>query len=385
MVIEMSDETIIETEGLTYSYANKVVALDGISMTIPKGRKTVLLGPNGAGKSTLFLQFNGIFKPKAGTVSFEGKEITYRHKDLDSLRSNVAVVLQNPDDQIFSATVEEDVAFGPMNMGLPRDEVELRVAESLSFVGMAQHRDRPTQQLSFGQRKRVSLAGALAMKPKVLVMDEPTAGLDAQMVHELLELADELNFKGLTVIMSTHDVETAYGWADEIRVLDRGRMIYSGDPNGFFADAGQVRRLGLSVPMMFEMNRELSDRSVRPLKPYPRTTLELAQKFAPYGALRGSLRLFPAEELPDRQGTMQPDIMNRHSVTGIYGAVARRLMKERCIGVDYGFDALENCIHDVIVGKNATIFAERALFPLIGSRLEKFHRDYGIDIRPETG
>jgi cobalt/nickel transport system ATP-binding protein len=379
----MTDGSIIETKGLTYSYANKVVALDDISMTIPKGKKTVLLGPNGAGKSTLFLHFNGIFRPRSGTVSFEGKEIVYHHKDLDALRSNIAVVLQNPDDQIFSATVEEDVAFGPMNMGLPRDEVELRVAESLSFVGLSQHRERPTQQLSFGQRKRVSLAGALAMRPKVLVMDEPTAGLDAQMVHELLELADELNFKGLTVIMSTHDVETAYAWADEIRVLDRGKMIYSGDPNGFFADAGQVRRLGLSVPMMFEMNRELSDRSVRPLKPYPRTTLELAQKFAPYGALRGNLRLFPAEELSERSGVVQPDIMNRNSVTGIYGAVARRLMKERCIGVDYSFDALENCIHDVIVGRNATIFAERALFPLIEARLARFERDYRIDIRPE--
>ena len=383
--MKMTDEMIIETKGLTYSYSNKVVALDDISLTIPKGKKTVLLGPNGAGKSTLFLHFNGIFRPKSGTVWFEGKEIAYRNKELDALRSSIAVVLQNPDDQIFSATVEEDVAFGPMNMGLPRDEVELRVAESLSFVGMASHRERPTQQLSFGQRKRVSLAGALAMKPKVLVMDEPTAGLDAQMVHELLELADELNFKGLTVIMSTHDVETAYSWADEIRVLDRGKMIYSGDPNGFFADAGQVRRLGLSVPMMFEMNRELSDRSVRSLKPYPRTTLELAQKFAPYGALRGVLSLFPAEGILERSGEMQPDIMNRHSVTGIYGAVARRIMKERCIGVDYGFDALENCIHDVIVGKNATIFAEKALFPLIESRLAKFEQDYGIDIKPETG
>jgi cobalt/nickel transport system ATP-binding protein len=307
----MSDDMIIDTKGLTYSYANKVVALDDIGMTIPKGKKTVLLGPNGAGKSTLFLHFNGIFKPRSGEVSFEGKGIVYKHKELDSLRSNIAVVLQNPDDQIFSATVEEDVAFGPMNMGLPRDEVELRVAESLSFVGLANHRDRPTQQLSFGQRKRVSLAGALAMRPKVLVMDEPTAGLDAQMVHELLELADELNFKGLTVIMSTHDVETAYSWADEVRVMDKGRMIYSGDPNGFFIDAGQVRKLGLSVPMMFEMNRELCERSVRPLDPYPRTTLELAQKFAPYGALRGSLRLFAAEELPDRPGALQPDIMNR--------------------------------------------------------------------------
>ena len=382
-MIEMTDETIIETKALTYSYSNKVVALDDISMTIPKGKKTVLLGPNGAGKSTLFLQFNGIFKPKSGTVSFEGREISYRRKELDSLRSNVAVVLQNPDDQIFSATVEEDVAFGPMNMGLPRDEVELRVAESLSFVGMTQHREWPTQQLSFGQRKRVSLAGALAMRPKVLVMDEPTAGLDAQMVHELLELADELNFKGLTVVMSTHDVETAYAWADEVRILDRGRMIYSGDPNGFFADACQVRGLGLSVPMMFEMNRELSDRSVRSLKPYPRTTLELAQKFAPYGALRGSLFLFPAEDLPDRPEAMRPEIMNMNSVTGTYGAVARRMMKERCIAVNYGFDALENCIHDVIVGKNATIFVERSLFPLIGSRLARFNRDYGIDIRPE--
>jgi cobalt/nickel transport system ATP-binding protein len=378
----MTDEAIIETRGLTYSYANKVVALDDISMTIPRGKKTVLLGPNGAGKSTLFLHFNGIFKPRSGTVWFEGKEIAYRRNELDALRSSIAVVLQNPDDQIFSATVEEDVAFGPMNMGLPRDEVEQRVEEALCFVGMANHRERPTQQLSFGQRKRVSLAGALAMRPKVLVMDEPTAGLDAQMVHELLELADELNFKGLTVIMSTHDVETAYAWADEIRVLDRGKMIYSGDPNGYFVDAGQVRRLGLSVPMMFEMNRELSDRSVRPLKPFPRTTLELAQKFAPYGALRGTLTLFPAEELPNKLEGIGPEIMNRASVTGIYGAVARRLMKDRSLAVDYGFDALENCIHDVIVGRNATIFAERLLFPLVESRLARFNKEYGIDIRP---
>ncbi|HEY3420901.1 MAG TPA: ATP-binding cassette domain-containing protein [Methanomassiliicoccales archaeon] len=378
----MTDEMIIETRGLTYAYANKVVALDDINMTIPKGKKTALLGPNGAGKSTLFLHFNGIFKPKAGTVSFEGKEISYRRNELDALRSSIAVVLQNPDDQIFSATVEEDVAFGPMNMGLPRDEVERRVAESLSFVGMDRHRERPTQQLSFGQRKRVSLAGALAMRPKVLVMDEPTAGLDAQMVHELLELADELNYKGLTVIMSTHDVETAYAWADEIRVLDRGKLIYSGDPNGFFVDAGRVRRLGLSVPMMFEMNRELSDRSVRPLGPYPRTTLELAQKFAPFGALRGVLSLFPTEDLPDRQEGIRSDILCRTSSTGTYGAVARRLMKERSISVDYSFDALENCIHDVITGKDATIFAEKPLFPLIESRLARFNREYGIDIRP---
>ena len=229
-------EAVIKVEELSYRYPNKTLALDGVSLEIAKGSRVALLGPNGAGKSTLFLHFNGILKPKEGKVLFEGKEIKYGAKSLEELRAKVAIVLQNPDDQIFSATVEEDVAFGPMNLGLPMDEVEVRVTEALDQVGLLDQRSKPTQQLSFGQRKRVSLAGAIAMRPEVLVMDEPTAGLDPRMVHELLELADELNHKGLTVIMSTHDVECAYSWADEVKVLEQGKMVYSGTTPGFFSE-----------------------------------------------------------------------------------------------------------------------------------------------------
>ena len=257
-VVTHVNEPVIKVEELSYRYPNKTLALDGVSLEIAKGSRVALLGPNGAGKSTLFLHFNGILKPREGKVLFEGKEIKYGAKSLEELRAKVAIVLQNPDDQIFSATVEEDVAFGPMNLGLPMDEVEARVTEALDQVGLLDQRSKPTQQLSFGQRKRVSLAGAIAMRPEVLVMDEPTAGLDPRMVHELLELADELNHKGLTVIMSTHDVECAYSWADEVKVLEKGKMVYSGATPGFFSETGLVHRVGLTEPLLFEMNRSLS-------------------------------------------------------------------------------------------------------------------------------
>ncbi len=167
-VVTHVNEPVIKVEELSYRYPNKTLALDGVSLEIAKGSRVALLGPNGAGKSTLFLHFNGILKPREGKVLFEGKEIKYGAKALEELRAKVAIVLQNPDDQIFSATVEEDVAFGPMNLGLPMDEVEARVTEALDQVGLLDQRSKPTQQLSFGQRKRVSLAGAIAMRPEVL-------------------------------------------------------------------------------------------------------------------------------------------------------------------------------------------------------------------------
>ena len=177
---------------------------------------------------------------------YDGKELDYSSKGLSKLRSKIAVVLQNPDDQIFSTTVEEDVAFGPMNLGLPREEVEKRVDEALFLVNMTEYRSRPSQQLSFGQRKRVAFAGALAMKPEVLIMDEPTAGLDPQMTHELMELTDELVHLGTTVIISTHDVAMAYSWAEELHVLQNGRLVFSGNSEEFFIDPVKVHLAGLS-------------------------------------------------------------------------------------------------------------------------------------------
>ena len=160
-------EDIIGTVDLTYRYSgNDDPSLDDVNIRIRKGVKTVILGANGAGKSTLFYHFNGVYRPSSGTVSFDGTPLSYRRKALRALRSRVSVVLQNPDDQIFGQTVEEDVAYGPRNLGLPEDEVARRVESALNLVDMSDLRDRNTMKLSYGQRKRLALAGALAMDPE---------------------------------------------------------------------------------------------------------------------------------------------------------------------------------------------------------------------------
>ena len=203
----MSDN-IIETVDLCYTYDGSARrSLDGVSIGIRRGSKTVILGANGAGKSTLFYQFNGVSEPEKGKVLFDGEPVSYKRRHLRALRSRVAVVLQNPDDQIFGQTVEADVAYGPSNMGLPADEVEARVASALHEVGLEDLRKRVTGQLSYGQRKRLALAGALAMRPEILVLDEPTAGMDPQMAHDVMELANQLHADGTTVVISTHDVD----------------------------------------------------------------------------------------------------------------------------------------------------------------------------------
>ena len=213
-------DPIIETQDLTFRYSgNDSPSLDGVSLRIGRGVRTINLGANGAGKSTLFYHFNGLFRPSSGRVLFDGQPVGYRRRGLRELRSRVAVVLQNPDDQIFGQTVEDDVAYGPRNLGLDEREVEARVERALALVGMSGMRDRNTMKLSYGQRKRLSIAGAIAMEPEVLVMDEPTAGLDPQMSLELMELAEQLHHSGTTVVISTHDVDLAYAWADEIHVL----------------------------------------------------------------------------------------------------------------------------------------------------------------------
>jgi cobalt/nickel transport system ATP-binding protein len=378
---------ILETRNLSYEYSNRTLALDDISMTIPRGRKTVILGSNGSGKSTMFLQFNGVLRPKKGEVHYAGSRVDYGTKALTKLREQVSVVMQNPDDQIFSTTVEEDVAFGPMNLRLERDEVERRVDEALFLVDLENIRERPTQQLSFGQRKRVALAGALAMKPQVLMMDEPTAGLDSRMVHELLELADELNQKGLTVIMSTHDVETSYEWADELRVLHRGRMVYSGLPEGFFEDQHRVHSLDLTRPMLFDMNVRLNDIRGDAEKPYPHTTEEMMHKVFPDSSKKvGTVHLVKVIVQPYQHPQLPPapDGGTRAQAVGVYGTMARKWAHDNGMEVDYGFNALQHCAREVSMGKDFVILVDDALVPLVKAKLDKLGSEFGLKVPLRT-
>ncbi len=372
----MTNRPILRTRGLNFSYPSGVPALKNVNMEIDKGKKIVFLGPNGAGKSTLFLHFNGILRPKSGEVLFDDRAIKYDQGSLATLREQVAMVLQNPDDQIFSTTVEEDVAFGPMNLLLKKDEVEDRIDEALHLVGMEDLRKRPTQQLSFGQRKRVSLAGALAMKPKVLIMDEPTAGLDSEMVHELMELSDELNHGGMTMIMSTHDIETAYEWADEMMVIYKGELLYHGSPEELFTRHELVDKLRMVPPFPVRFNQQMHDRTGRAELPYPRNLVELSHKCFPLTCPLNEDRRQRSTDGPSNPGKIDPfggilfivdvedpkypeqlhslteRVADLHHHSGAYGAKARRLVREGKIDVHHPFHALENAILQVSLGKD---------------------------------
>ncbi len=370
---------ILQTKNLGFSYDGKNLALEGVNFTVPQGKKTVVLGPNGSGKSTLFLNFNGVHRPDKGEVYYEGKPLQYDGASLTRLRADVSLVFQNPDDQIFSATVEEDVAFGPMNLSLERSEVEKRVDDALSWVGMEELRERPTQQLSFGQRKRVSIAGALAMRPRVLIMDEPTAGLDPQMVHELMELSDELNHQGITVVISTHDLETAYEWADEVRAMEKGKLVFSGKPEEFFEQDKLVHQLGMSRPVILEVNRHLHEMTGKPMAPYPRNLTELLHKaFPAQTGKRGKLML----ECVDG-GEKMPSLKEGHEHSGIYGAVARKMAEEGKLDPHYRFHALEYGLMEASMGHEFTLYTEEGLCGLAQERVERLEKAAGIRIDVE--
>ena len=370
---------IIETVDLTYYYGNNDRAsLSSVNVKIRKGVKTVILGANGAGKSTLFYHFNGVFVPTGGRILFDGEPFSYRRKAMRALRTRVCVVLQNPDDQIFGQTVEADVAYGPTNLKLPEDEIKARVDEALDLVGLSDLRDRNTLQLSYGQRKRLALAGALAMRPEVLVMDEPTAGLDPQMALELMELAEQLHHTGTTVVLSTHDVDLAYAWADEIHVLRKGGLIYSGPSEGFYSDPVQVYMTGLMQPSMFLINKNLSDMRGVSEAPFPRTETQLISKMA--SGPKGRFMVMPVK---DRMDKYMIDAALEHSagnmVIGLYGYVCRGLLIESMLPVDYVFDGFESCMSEVLMGKDALLFCDDSCVDMILAKVEAL-KAFGTEV-----
>ncbi len=364
------EDSILSTTGLCYSYQSGPFALRDVTLEISRGRKIAFLGPNGAGKSTLFLHFNGILRPKAGEVRYDGAPLKYDQGSLAALRQDVAIVLQNPDDQIFSSTVEEDVAFGPMNLDLPREEVEERVAEALALTGMSELRERPTQQLSFGQRKRVAIAGALAMRPKVLVMDEPTAGLDGHMVGEIMELTDKLNGQGMTIVISTHDVDMAYSWADSVHVLNRGRLVFSGTPEGFFNCPREVNAVKLVQPTMYEVNRLVMASLNLPEHPHPKTSSELLAKMS---------RCSPGRLFVQQNGSRSEGVP-KHATAGIYGPMHRAAAATGELNVEYSYNGLEGCLGEVMLGRDALLVLDPGLKGQVMKRLDRLAKVFGRQI-----
>lgn len=270
---------MLEVKNIKYAYNADYQALKGVSLKVERGEMVALLGKNGAGKSTLFLHLNGIYEPDEGQVFIDGEELKYDKKSLLKFRQKVGIVFQNPDDQIFAPTVEEDVAFGPLNLGLPMEEVQDRVEEALARVGMSGFEKTAPHHLSGGQKKRVAIAGILAMKPKIMVLDEPTAGLDPQGVTDLSILLKELNDEGITIIISTHEVNLVPTYAKRVFVLVDGLLIAEGSPKEIFAQPEILEKANLEVPIVTELFQELEKEGFDMNSDYPLTIDEAKDKF----------------------------------------------------------------------------------------------------------
>jgi len=267
---------LLGLKGLTYVYEGGQQALRGVDLKIRARRRIAMVGANGAGKTTLLLHLNGTLKPASGALLVGGSPARYDRRGLTTLREMVAMVFQNPDDQLFAGVVYQDVSFGPLNLGLREDDVRARVKEALEALEITHLRDRPTHMLSFGQKKRVAIAGAVAMRPRILVLDEPMAGLDPSGAWSLKSLLERLHAAGTTLLVATHDMSLAYEWAEEVAVLRDGVIVAHGEPWDVMADPAQLAHCGLRTPWVAEIGGMLREYGVLAAeRPLPRTRDEL--------------------------------------------------------------------------------------------------------------
>lgn len=255
---------ILEAQHLSFSYPDGTMALQNLSATIEKGKKTALLGANGTGKSTFLMHLIGILKPKAGTVSFAQQPVQYNRTSLQALRSKVGFVFQDPDSQLFSASVWQEVSFGPINLGWGESKVQEMVTKALQITGTMSLKDRPIHSLSYGQKKLISIADVLAMDPDVIILDEPTASLDPQYTIHIADLLNEINQKGTTVLMATHDVDMAYAWADVVLIMHQGMIIKQGNPVEVFLDDELLNLSSLTKPLVLDIFSMLQHKGYLP-------------------------------------------------------------------------------------------------------------------------
>lgn len=253
----MNPSFAIDADHISFSYPDGFLALQDIVFRVRTGEFVAMLASNGSGKTTLIKLLVGLLKPSKGVIRINDCEL--KKLSPSALYQTVGMVFQNPIDQLFAATVSEDVAFGPRNLALAEDEIQQRVDKALASVGAEALRDRAIQHLSFGEQKRVTIAGVLAMKPRILILDEPTAGLDPAGEHSMMRLLGELNrTHGITIVLATHSVDTLPLFADRIYLLNRGRVIREGSVTTVFRDQELLHRAGLRLPYVSSLLDELN-------------------------------------------------------------------------------------------------------------------------------
>jgi len=270
---------LFRLQNVSHRYSDGTLALDDVSLSLAKCERVALLGANGSGKTTLLNHLNGILKPTLGKIYYKDNPLEYNSKALLNLRKKVGFVFQDPNDQLFAPTVKQDVAFGPLNLGYSQNEVKELVDYSLNIVGMSEFTEKPPHFLSLGEKKRVALAGVLAMKPEVIVMDEPTANLDPKASSEILSLLLRLNEEsGITLILATHDVDMVPLFASKIYILSKGQIVSEGTPRETFSNSELIRSVNLRPPGITRLFEVLKKENGIPVGNQLPITINEAQK-----------------------------------------------------------------------------------------------------------
>lgn len=264
------EDIIIEAAEVHFSYEEDGPhSLNGVSLKIGRGKKVAFMGANGCGKSTFFLCCNGIYKPKSGTILFHGRPIEYSKKGLLSLRGKVGIVFQDPDNQLFSASVYQEISFGPMNLGLSEAEVKREVEHVIEYLEITPFCDRPAHALSGGQKKQVSIADILVMHPDVIILDEPAAALDAKHTQMVSQIVESLAGEGITILMATHNMDYALAWADEIVLMHEGKVLVQADPVTVCTDVEALALTNQKEPAVLRLFETLTEKRIldKNLKP----------------------------------------------------------------------------------------------------------------------
>ena len=379
---------ILEARDIRYRYPRGMEAIRGISFHIRRKEKIALVGPNGAGKSTLLMMFNGMIRPDSGLMLFDNQPVLYDTASLRVLRKRVGFVLQNPDRQIIAPTVYQDVAFGPVNLGYSEPGVKEAVTQALRHVGLEGFERRPPHQLSGGEKKRVAIAGVLAMDPDVLVFDEPTSGLDPSGSEDIMELLDELNHEGKTIIISTHDVELAYPWADRAILMIGGKILQEDIPEVAFGNPDSVRRAHLSLPTLLELHMELQKQGFLLQGKKPRTVLDMVHCLE---------TLLKKTGCHDRQGKItvcNVDLDNEDSLSGwlssrpqisvgAMGTRAKQRAENSGIALVFTYGVIDKCILKALLGEDSLILTTESMVERIYQRVDAYAKESGIIIQVE--
>ena len=263
--MKREEDWVIEAQDVSYTYdGNDERALDGLNLKIRRGTKVAFMGGNGSGKSTFFLCLNGIRRPDTGKICIDGKAIEYTRKGLLEVRGRVGIVFQEPDDQLFSASVYEEISFGILNLGADEETARSEVESVIEELEITPFQDRPAHALSGGQKKQVAIADILVMHPEVMILDEPAAALDPKHTRKVQQIVDRLTEKGITVLMATHDIDYAYSWADEIVLMHRGKVIRQGTPFEVCSDREALKAASLEVPAVLRMHERLKEKRLIP-------------------------------------------------------------------------------------------------------------------------